>query len=86
MVSIPYSGETNDFGAFMRWGWTPDQFSELLCRQFDVLCRESEVSGKVMVISLHAFLIGVAHRSGALETPWTISQPETMSGSQPAVR
>ena len=68
LVSIPYSGESNDFGAFMRWGWTPEQFSDLLCRQFDVLYRESEVSGRVMVISLHGFLMGVAHRIGALET------------------
>jgi peptidoglycan/xylan/chitin deacetylase (PgdA/CDA1 family) len=67
LVSIPYSGESNDFGAFMRFGWTADQFAEMLCRQFDVLYRESEVSGKVMVISLHGFLIGVAHRIGALE-------------------
>ena len=68
LVSIPYSGESNDFGAFMRFGWTADQFAEMLCRQFDVLYRESEVSGKVMVISLHGFLMGVAHRIGALET------------------
>ena len=68
LVSIPYSGESNDFGAFMRWGWTPEQFSDLLCRQFDVLYRESEVSGRVMVISVHGFLMGVAHRIGALET------------------
>ncbi len=68
LVSIPYSGESNDFGPFMRWGWTADQFADLLCRQFDQLYRESEVSGRVMVISLHGFLIGVAHRIGALET------------------
>jgi allantoinase len=68
LVSIPYSGESNDFGAFMRFGWTAEQFSDLLCRQFDVLYRESEVSGRVMVISLHGFLMGVAHRIGALET------------------
>jgi hypothetical protein len=52
----------------MRFGWTADQFAEMLCRQFDVLYRESEVSGKVMVIALHGFLMGVAHRIGALET------------------
>ncbi len=68
LVSIPYSGESNDFGPFMRWGWTADQFADLLCRQFDQLYRESEVSGRVMVISLHGFLMGVAHRIGALET------------------
>ena len=68
LYSIPYSGESNDFGAFMRWGWTAQQFADLLCRQFDVLYRESAVSGRVMVISLHGFLMGVAHRIGALET------------------
>jgi peptidoglycan/xylan/chitin deacetylase (PgdA/CDA1 family) len=68
LIAIPYSGESNDFGPFMRYGWTADQFADMLCRQFDQLYRESEVSGRVMVISVHGFLMGVAHRIGALET------------------
>ena len=68
LVSVPYASETNDFGAFLRWGMTPDQFADQVRRQFDVLYRESAESGRVMALSLHPFLIGVAHRIGALET------------------
>ena len=68
LVSVPYASETNDFSAFLRWGMTPDQFADQVRRQFDVLYRESAESGRVMALSLHPFLIGVAHRIGALET------------------
>jgi peptidoglycan/xylan/chitin deacetylase (PgdA/CDA1 family) len=67
LVSVPYSGETNDFGAFVRWGMSPDAFDRLLRRQFDVLYREGATSGRVMAICLHTFLIGHPHRIGALE-------------------
>ena len=40
----------------------------MLRRQFDVLYRESEVSGRVMAVSIHPFLIGVPHRIGALDS------------------
>ncbi|MCX8231428.1 MAG: polysaccharide deacetylase, partial [Alphaproteobacteria bacterium] len=36
-------------------------------RQFDVLYREGEESGRVMCIALHPFLIGVPHRIDALD-------------------
>jgi hypothetical protein len=65
-VSVPYSSETNDFGAFLRWGMTPDEFDQLIRRQFDTLWREGAESGRVMAISLHPFLIGYPHRIGAL--------------------
>ena len=67
LVSIPYSSETNDFGAFLRFGNTPEQFESTLCRQFDVLYEEGAKSGTVMVVSIHPFLIGVAHRIRALD-------------------
>ncbi len=68
LVSIPYSSEANDFGAFLRYGRTPGEFEAMLRRQFDVLYRESEVSGRVMAVSIHPFLIGVPHRIGALDS------------------
>ncbi len=68
LVSVPYSSETNDFGAFLRWGMTPDEFDQLIRRQFDTLYREGAGSGRVMAISLHPFLIGYPHRIGALES------------------
>jgi len=67
LVAIPYSSKTNDFGAFLRFGRTPEQFESTLCRQFDVLYEEGVESGTVMVVSVHPFLIGVAHRIRALD-------------------
>ena len=67
LASIPYSSETNDFGAFVRWGLSPAAFDQQLRRQFDVLYREGEASGRVMAICLHPFLIGHPHRIGALD-------------------
>ena len=68
LVSVPYSSETNDFGPFLRWGMSPDDFDRLLRRQFDVLYREGAASGRVMAICVHPFLIGHAHRIGALDS------------------
>jgi peptidoglycan/xylan/chitin deacetylase (PgdA/CDA1 family) len=68
LVSIPYSSETNDFGAFVRWGLSPADFDRQLRRQFDVLYREGETSAKVMAICLHPFLIGHPHRIGCLDS------------------
>ena len=67
LVSVPYSSETNDFGAFLRWGMTPGEFDQLIRRQFDTLYREGAESGRVMAIALHPFLIGYPHRIGALD-------------------
>jgi peptidoglycan/xylan/chitin deacetylase (PgdA/CDA1 family) len=67
LVSIPYSSECNDFGAFMRMGRTPEQFESTLKRQFDVLYEEGAESGRVMAICIHPFLIGVPHRIRALD-------------------
>ncbi len=68
LVSVPYSSETNDFGPFLRWGMSPDDFDRLLRRQFDVLYREGAASGRVMAICVHPFLIGHPHRIGALDS------------------
>ncbi len=71
LVSVPYSSETNDFGPFLRWGMSPDDFDRQLRRQFDVLYREGAASGRVMAICVHPFLIGHAHRIGALDSALT---------------
>ena len=67
LVAMPYSSETNDFGAFVRWGLSPEAFDQQLRRQFDVLYREGADSARVMAICLHPFLIGHPHRIGALD-------------------
>lgn len=67
MVSIPYSTEINDKPAFDRSHRTADEFEAMIRRQFDVLYREGEQSGRVMAIALHPYLTGVPHRIGLLD-------------------
>ncbi len=68
MVSLPYSMEINDRPAFDRYYRSSEEFEQMIRRQFDVLYREGEDSGRVMSISVHPFIIGVPHRIWALES------------------
>jgi len=67
IVSIPYSYEINDSNhIYYRFGGA-DEFEAMIKRQFDVLYREGEQSGRVMAICLHPFMMGVPHRIDALD-------------------
>jgi peptidoglycan/xylan/chitin deacetylase (PgdA/CDA1 family) len=68
LVSIPYSLEINDLPAFLYRNRSAEEFDTMIRRQFDVLSREGERSGRVMAIALHPYLIGVPHRIGALDS------------------
>jgi peptidoglycan/xylan/chitin deacetylase (PgdA/CDA1 family) len=67
LMSIPYSVELNDKPAYEHRHVTPPEFQAMICRQFDVLWRESEKSGRAMAIALHPYITGVPHRIGALD-------------------
>lgn len=67
LASIPYSFELNDAPMFYYNKVSTDEFELMIKRQFDVLYREGERSGRVMAICLHPFIIGVPHRIGALD-------------------
>ena len=66
ITSIPYSYEINDSNhIYYRFGGG-DDFEDMIKKQFDVLYREGEESGRVMAICLHPFMIGVPHRIDSL--------------------
>ena len=67
LVSLPYSTEINDKPAFEYHHVTPEEFGRMICRQFDVLYRESARSARVMAIALHPYITGVPHRIDALD-------------------
>jgi allantoinase len=67
LVSMPYSVETNDRRAYDFHHCTPPEFEALIRRQFDVLYREGETSGRVLALAVHPFLTGAPHRIGALD-------------------
>jgi allantoinase len=68
LVSMPYSWYINDKPAYDHDHRTTEEFSQMICRQFDVLYREGATSGRVMAIALHPYLSGQPFRIGALET------------------
>jgi peptidoglycan/xylan/chitin deacetylase (PgdA/CDA1 family) len=68
LCSIPYSTELNDKVAIEYHHVTPEEFDRMCRRQFDVLHREGERSGRVMAIAIHPYLMGVPHRIGAFES------------------
>jgi peptidoglycan/xylan/chitin deacetylase (PgdA/CDA1 family) len=67
LISVPYTMEANDIPAYERQCLTPEGFAALIGRQFDVLYREGETSGRAMAIALHPYLTGLPHRIDALD-------------------
>lgn len=67
IVSLNYSLEINDKPAFEQRNRTAEEFETMIRSQFDVLYREGAVSGRVMSIALHPYVIGVPHRIDALD-------------------
>lgn len=60
LVSVPYSYELDDAPVFA-FNYDGAYFADICKRQFDVLYEEGAVSGRVMCIALHPFLIGQPH-------------------------
>lgn len=62
LISMPYSLEVNDVITFGALGMSPQRYADVLKRHFDQLLEESQSSGVVMCIPLHAYLISQPHR------------------------
>lgn len=67
LISMPYSLEVNDHYAYNVFGQSPQQYTDVLKRQFDTLLEEGDETGTVMCIPIHAYLVGRAHRIGPFE-------------------
>lgn len=70
LISLPYSLEISDstvIGTGPGAAFEGDDFAEMIKRQFDTLYEEGAESGRVMCISLHAYLIGQPHRARYLD-------------------
>jgi allantoinase len=66
LCSLPYGHDMGDMNAIKRGHYTPADFTQMMIDTFNVLYRESAVSGRVMPISLHPFLSGTPHRIESL--------------------
>jgi hypothetical protein len=62
---MPYSFELND-ARLIGDPLSPDDFVDSCLRQFSVLRREGERSGRVMCIAMHTFISGQPHMAAAL--------------------
>lgn len=62
LLSMPYSLEVNDVVTYGALGMSPARYTDVLIRHFDQLLLEGEVSGTVMCIPLHAYLVAQPHR------------------------
>jgi allantoinase len=67
MVSMPYSLEVNDVVTYGAMSMDPWRYADILIRHFDQLLEESEESGLVMCIPLHAYLVSQPHRIAPFE-------------------
>lgn len=70
LISVPYTLEISDssvIGTGAGTAWEGDDFLDLIKRQFDTLYEEGAESGRVMCISLHAYLIAQPHRARYLD-------------------
>lgn len=63
MLAMPYSQEINDIPAMLEHKKSGEQFGQMIKDQFDVLYEDGAVTGRVMAICVHPFLIGQPHRS-----------------------
>lgn len=61
LFSLPYSMEINDSIAWRR-GQEGAAFAQKICDEFDTLYAEGAVSGQVMNIAVHPFIMGQPHR------------------------
>lgn len=67
MISMPYSNDINDKPAYDTMHMSSGEFGAMIIRQFDVLYRDGEESGRVMAIALHPYLSGHPHRIDHLD-------------------
>jgi peptidoglycan/xylan/chitin deacetylase (PgdA/CDA1 family) len=67
IVSVPYTLEVNDIPLMALQQHSSDELLRRGIDQFERLYQESETITRVMAISVHPYITGVAHRIGYLE-------------------
>ncbi len=67
IVSVPYTLEVNDIPMMLLQHHSADEMLKRGAAQFDRLYAESETITRVMAVSVHPYITGVAHRIGWLE-------------------
>jgi peptidoglycan/xylan/chitin deacetylase (PgdA/CDA1 family) len=58
MISVPYRG-LNDVDVLEQADFTPQQYCEMVCDEFDTLYREGLEQPRIMTLGLHPYVLGV---------------------------
>lgn len=66
LISVPYSMDINDKGAYGRACLSPEGFRDMIISQFEELYSDGASSPTVMVIALHPYLSGLPYRMKAV--------------------
>jgi hypothetical protein len=66
-VSLPYTVEINDVPLFVLKDYPPDEFVRRVRDTVAVLHAEGAETPRILPIGLHPYLMGAAHRIGALD-------------------
>lgn len=62
MIAVPYHQGVKDISLFVHSNHTPEAYLQQVCDQFDTLYKEGAMSGRVMALPLHPFIIGLPFR------------------------
>lgn len=62
LIAMPYQQGINDMTLFATYIYTPEEYLQAVCDQFDTLYAEGARSGRVMALPLHPFLTGLPFR------------------------
>jgi len=66
LIAMPYSTEINDIRVMGVRGYPPEDWADMMKACFDQLYAEGENNGMVCCMPLHPYVVGQAHRIGAL--------------------
>jgi peptidoglycan/xylan/chitin deacetylase (PgdA/CDA1 family) len=62
MISVPYAIELNDINLFISKNLSGEEFYRAVVDQFEQLYEDSEISGRVMALALHPFVVSQPFR------------------------
>jgi allantoinase len=66
--AMPLPNDIEDYTILIQNRHSEDEFTQQICDQFDVLCREAATQGgRILALALHPWVIGQPYRIGALE-------------------
>lgn len=67
LIALPYTVELNDIPVHLVRNQGSSGFHDMIRAAFETLYQESKTRAKILTISMHPYISGVAHRAGYLD-------------------